>query len=84
MKVSEDKYVSEDGKRVFERIPGTKYFTLNGLGKFIIPKGCTNVFRRVSARTPAEERAFYDSNDNIVSTNVHRAPYKPQSDKNEQ
>ena len=84
MKVSENKYVSQDGKRVFERIPGTKYFTLNGLGKFIIPKGCTNVFRRVSKRTPAEERAFYNSNDNIVSTNVHRAPYKPQSDKNEQ
>ena len=74
MKISEDKYVSENGKRVFERIPGTKYFTQNGLGKFIIPKGSTHLIQRVSARTPAEERAFYDSNDNIASTNVHRNP----------
>ena len=56
MKVSEDKYVSEDGKRVFERIPGTKYFTLNGLGKFIIPKGCTHLLVLPISKAPAQAK----------------------------
>ena len=52
---------------VFERIPGTDYFTCNGDGVYQLVKGCTRVYKPVDGRTDKEVEAFYESTHNHVA-----------------